>query len=88
MVRISRARALPRYRLELWFTDGSSGIVDLSDMVGKGVFAAWNDPDEFAKVVVNPRTRTVEWPGGIDLDPDVLYRDATGRELPESDAAA
>ena len=27
----------------------------------------------FEQVRVNPETQTIEWPGGIDLDPDVLY---------------
>ncbi len=28
---------------------------------------------DFEKVRVNPETRTVEWPGEVDLDPEVLY---------------
>jgi uncharacterized protein DUF2442 len=27
----------------------------------------------FEKVHVNPETQTVEWPGEVDLDPEVLY---------------
>lgn len=88
MVRISRVQPLPNYRLEIGFTDGSVGVVDLSDLVGQGVFARWNDPAEFAKVYVDPLTRTVAWPGDIDLDPDVLYAKATGKPIPGTSAAA
>jgi hypothetical protein len=88
MVRIASVKPLTGYRLELRFTDGRSGTVDLSGLVGKGVFAAWNDPAEFAKAFVNARTRTVTWPGGIDLDPDTLYAEATGQQMPGSGAAA
>lgn len=58
--------------------------IDLSDLIGKGsVFAAIRDRREiFEQVRVNPESRTVEWPGEIDLDPDVLY----GRFEPASGA--
>lgn len=39
-----------------------------------GVFAPIRDSrDLFEQVRVNPETQTIEWPGEIDLDPDVLY---------------
>jgi hypothetical protein len=36
MRKIIKVRVLPEYRLELEFDDGISGIVDLSNNVGKG----------------------------------------------------
>lgn len=84
MERIVAARALANYRLWLRFTDGAEGEVDLAHLVGRGVFAAWSDPAQFAKVGVDPKTRTVCWPGGLDLDPDVLYAKVTGKALPEA----
>jgi hypothetical protein len=36
MRRITKVKVLPGYRLELEFDDGVSGIVDLSEAVGKG----------------------------------------------------
>ena len=67
----------PREDYQIWirFADGLEGVVDLSDLVGKGVFAAWSDPAEFRKVFIDPETHTVAWPGGIDLAPDALYQD-------------
>lgn len=32
-----------------------------------------DDQSIFEQVRVNPESGTVEWPGDIDLDPDVLY---------------
>ncbi len=84
MSRIVDAKALENYRLHLEFEDGVKGTVDLSEMVGRGVFSAWSDPDFFARVTVDPETRTVAWPGGIDLCPDQLYGDVTGAPLPGS----
>ena len=37
----------------------------------------------FEQVRVNSETRTIEWPGGVDLDPEVLY----GRFEPSSGAS-
>jgi hypothetical protein len=75
MHRIIEARALEDYRIWIRFADGLEGEIDLSDFVGKGVFAAWSDPAEFKKVYVDSETHTVAWPGGIDLAPDALYQD-------------
>lgn len=82
MKRITEARATAHYRLFVKFDDGASGEVDLSDLVGNGVFAAWQDPSVFAKVTIDGTTGTVSWPGGIDLCPEKLYHDITGSPLP------
>lgn len=50
MRRITNVKVLPEYRLELEFDDGVCGVVDLSEAVGKGVFALWRDPLVFEQV--------------------------------------
>ena len=75
MHRVASVEPLANCRLGLSFDDGVTGEVDLSDMVGTGVFEALSDPAEFAKVYVDPETHTVAWPGDIDLCPDSLYED-------------
>jgi hypothetical protein len=87
MERIVQVQPKAGYRLWLRFTDGAEGEVDLSHLVGRGVFQAWQNPAEFAKVMVDPETGTVAWPGGIDLDPDVLYAQVRGIRVPGTDAA-
>jgi hypothetical protein len=38
------------------------------------VFSAVRDDREiFERVRVKPDSRTIEWPGEVDLDPEVLY---------------
>ena len=78
MKRIVGAEARPGYVLWVRFEDDAKGEVDLSHLVGKGVFQQWADPSEFEKVFVDPETGTVAWPGGIDLCPDSLHEDVTG----------
>lgn len=79
MHRIVAVEALETYQARARFADGVEGDVSLADLVGKGVFAAWNDPAQFAKVSIDPETHTLAWPGGIDLCPDSLYEDVTAK---------
>jgi hypothetical protein len=78
MYKIVEAQARPGYRLWVRFEDGVEGEVDLSDLVGKGVFKRWENEEEFHKVYIDPETLTVAWPGGIDLAPDALHQDIAG----------
>ncbi|MCY2991862.1 MAG: DUF2442 domain-containing protein [Planctomycetota bacterium] len=50
MFKLIQAEPLPGYRLRLRYADGVAGIVDLSRLVGKGVFQLWNDPEAFGRV--------------------------------------
>jgi hypothetical protein len=79
MLKISKVKALQEYRLELEFDDGVSGIVDLSDLVGKGVFALWCDRRAFEQVRVGS-SGELAWGDQIDLCPDALYLKVTGKK--------
>jgi hypothetical protein len=61
--------------LRITFSDGAIKEVDVGELLDAGgVFQPIADDRAlFQRVRVNEDTRTVEWPGGIDLDPDVLY---------------
>src|SRR6266536_5066483 len=86
--RVTEARALPGYWLRLTFDDGLTGDVDLSDLAKNGpVFEPLRNQEFFARVNVSPVTHTVEWPGGIDLDPESLHEEAA-RHRVHSDQAA
>ena len=79
---------LKRFQLWLRFSDGTAGEVDLSSLAGQGVFSAWLKDGFFEQAFISAEARTVSWPGELDLDPDVLYSQATGKPLPaRSDAA-
>lgn len=60
------------YQLFLRFADGAEGTVDLSHLVGKGVFSRWSDINSFREVAIDPVAHTVCWGKDIDLDPFVL----------------
>ena len=70
-------RALEPYRIWLRYDDGVEGEVDLSDVAGDGVFAAWDDPAFFAGVHLGPAS-SIAWSERIDLCSDALYMEITG----------
>lgn len=75
---------LDGYRLRLVFEDGATGEVDVAELIEfRGVFAALREKAAFDQVRVDPELGTVVWPGGGDLNPDVLYARATGEPLPD-----
>lgn len=81
MKKIVEAEPRTDYRLGVRFEDGVEGEVDLSDLVGQGVFERWEDPAEFREVFVDGETDTVSWRGDIELCPDSLYDDLVGAAL-------
>ena len=71
---------LDGYCVELTFSDGVRGIVDLTNrIVGRGgVFAPLEDPQFFRQASIDTELGTIVWPNGADFCPDLLYRWATG----------
>ncbi|MFN0010236.1 MAG: DUF2442 domain-containing protein [Phycisphaerales bacterium] len=61
-------------RLALTFEGGERRVADIGALVrAEGVFSEIANPAFFRSVRVNPESGTIEWPGGADLCPDVLY---------------
>jgi hypothetical protein len=75
---VTHVKVLESYRLELCFSDGYSGVVDLSDLVGVGVFELWLDYNAFKQVHIGSSGELV-WGDQLDLCPDALYLRATGK---------
>ncbi|MDO8956534.1 MAG: DUF2442 domain-containing protein [Deltaproteobacteria bacterium] len=78
MRKISEVKVLQGYRLELVFDDGARGVVDLSGLAGKGVFAMWCNRRIFEQVRIGSFGELI-WGDQIDLCPDALYLKATGK---------
>ena len=78
MRRVKEVTLLGEYRLELIFDDEVRGTVDLSALVGKGVFSLWRDPSAFQRVRIGTSGELV-WDDQVDLCPDALYLKVTGR---------
>ncbi len=82
LVRPTEVVALEGYRIWIRFSDGSAGEIDLADLAGRGALVAWNDPECFKNVRLGP-AGAVAWGADIELCPDALYMELTGKSLEE-----
>lgn len=82
MLKAVKVTPLPGYKIRIRYADGVEGDVDLSHLVGKGVFSIWNDPIAFADVRIGP-SGEIKWSDEVDLCPDSLYMDITGKSPAE-----
>ena len=79
---VTDVEPLEAHRIRATFSEGAIKEIDLSELLGAGgVFTpVYERREVFEQVRVNPESQTVEWPGDVDLDPEVLY----GRHEPAS----
>jgi hypothetical protein len=79
MHKIVKVTILQDYKVNLEFADGRQGVADLSHLVGKGVFALWNDYEAFRNVTIGSSGELL-WSDRVDLCPDALYLKITGQK--------
>ena len=72
--RVSAVTCIGPRQLRIVFTDGLIRELDFRDTL-RGILATIDDDKAFAAVTVDEITGTISWPGGIDMDPDVLHGD-------------
>ncbi|MHB8974838.1 MAG: DUF2442 domain-containing protein [Pirellulaceae bacterium] len=82
MLRLIHAEPLAGYKLRLGYADGVTGVVDLSQLVGKGVFQLWNDPETFERISIGTAGE-LRWSDEVDLCADALYLEITGKQPDE-----
>jgi DNA-binding XRE family transcriptional regulator len=83
MIRITKVKALPEFRLQLSFSDGTSGVADLRHEVETfPPFAPLRDPAVFGRA--RPQDGTVAWPGDLDIAAERLYALAHGLPGPDT----
>ena len=68
---VNEVKVLNNYRLELAFENDEIRIFDVEPYLDTGLFKKLKDKKIFKQVKVS--FDTIEWPNGIDLDPEVLY---------------
>jgi hypothetical protein len=75
--------------LELRFADDTERVVDLAMFLTNPLMRRVRDDDEyFAQVRIDPECRTIMWPDGEDLAPDVLHGDGQPARLEESQSTS
>ena len=68
---VIKVKPLIDYKLELTFENKEVKIFDVKPYLDTGLFQKLRDENIFRMVKVS--YDTIEWPNGIDLDPEVLY---------------
>ena len=76
MIRPVNITALPGYKIRVDYADGVTGIVDLSDSVGRGVFAPLQNEAFFKTVHVGDHGQ-IAWTDEIEICPDAVYQTVT-----------
>ncbi len=78
MIKIIEIQPLPNYKLHIKYNNGVEGDLDLSEMVGKGVFSNFKDVGYFNNVWIG-ETGAPTWSGDIDIDIINSYLKITGK---------
>jgi hypothetical protein len=78
MTRPIKVEPLGEYRLRLCYADGVQGIIDLSDLVGRGVFVPLRDEAFFRKVRIGDYGQ-IAWSDDLEICPDSAYLEITGK---------
>jgi hypothetical protein len=64
-------QAIGAYKLSVVFDDHVSGIIDLSDLISKGIFRELIDPTLFAKVYTTGEA--IAWNDELEIDALNIY---------------
>ena len=75
-------KAQENHQLWLRYDDGAQGAIDLSDIIGQGVFASLEEDAAFAKVHVGANGQ-IAWSPDQELCPDAMYLRLTGKSPDE-----
>jgi hypothetical protein len=76
---VSKVKPLKDYKLELMFENREIKIFDVKPYLKTGLFKTLADENIFKMVKIS--YDTIEWPNGIDLDPEVLYKKSITKAL-------
>ncbi len=81
---VIKANYIEKYKIELTFEDGVTGIVDFSKYLYKGgVFAKFKDIEFFMNFRINEELGVLTWGDEVDIAPETLYAEATNSPLPD-----
>ncbi len=82
MIRATQVEPRDGYHIWLSYSDGTAGEINLSHLAGHRVFKAWNDRKCFEMVHITSYG-AIAWENDIELCPDALYMQLTGRSIAE-----
>jgi hypothetical protein len=75
-------KALGGGRIAVRFSDGAEGIIDMSESIGRGIFAPLQDPSIFAQVYIGDHGQ-IAWSEEMEICPDAAYLEVAGEASQE-----
>lgn len=77
-MKVSQVVSVGDYTIQVEFTDGVKGRVNLSDLVSTGIFTVLKDENQFAKVHSNGYT--IAWSEDLEIDAAAIYAEISGKD--------
>ena len=81
---VKSVKSISDFQLELGFENGEVRVFDMKPYLDYGVFKELLDKSLFDSVFVS--FDSIQWPNGVDLDPEVLYKKSYSISKHESSA--
>jgi hypothetical protein len=73
MVKVTKVIPMEKNHLKVFFSNGESGICDITSLIHGSLFKPLSDDSFFNHVAVD-EYGGIFWPNGADICPDVLYQ--------------
>jgi len=80
-MKATKVRSLPGYRIDVSFEDGVHGIIDLTEVVQKGIFQELQDETLFSKVYTTGYS--IAWSEELEIDALAIYAELQGKSTEE-----
>jgi hypothetical protein len=77
-MKATEVKALNGYKIKVSFDDGVSGIVDLNELVQKGIFQVLKDEHAFQNVYTDGAA--IAWSEELEIDADNIYAEIMNTE--------
>ena len=87
MLEVVDAEHVDGFRMQLRFSNGESGVVDLEGALWGPAFESLRDPAAFERLHVSDVFHTLCWENGADLAPEFLYERMVEQVRTSGDAA-
>ncbi|ALO46429.1 DUF2442 domain-containing protein [Pseudohongiella spirulinae] len=74
---VTKVKVIEDHKLRVSFENGEQGELDMTPYLDFGVFSRLKNPQIFNQVTIS--FKTIEWPCGVDLDPEFVYEKTVKR---------
>ena len=75
-VDLHEASYVDGYRVHVRYNNSLEADIDFSDMLSHPFFSPLKDRQLFSQVRVNPEVHVLQWPGDIDMAPEITFERA------------